>query len=77
MAGVVPPVVSQPERYDARSRSGTPRSEVRVEVEERSQDWTRFAARFHEIESNVERVVRGKHREIRLALVALSPRGTC
>ena len=46
-----------------------------MEVEERSQDWTRFAARFHEIESNVERVVRGKHREIRLALVALIAEG--
>ncbi|MGZ8582014.1 MAG: AAA family ATPase [Actinomycetota bacterium] len=46
-----------------------------VEVEERSQDWTRFAARFHEIETNVERVVRGKHAEIRLALVALIAEG--
>jgi MoxR-like ATPase len=46
-----------------------------VEVEERSQDWASFAARFHEIESNVERVVRGKHREIRLALVALVAEG--
>jgi MoxR-like ATPase len=60
--------------------SGLPRgtwsvSEVLVEVEERSQDWTRFAARFHEIESNVERVVRGKHAEIRLALVALIAEG--
>jgi len=55
---------------------GTPSvSEVLVEVEERSQDWTRFAARFHEIETNVERVVRGKHAEIRLALVALIAEG--
>ena len=46
-----------------------------MEVEERSQDWTRFAARFHEIEANVERVVRGKHAEIRLALVALIGEG--
>ena len=46
-----------------------------MEVEERSQDWTRFAARFHEIETNVERVVRGKHAEIRLALVALIAEG--
>ena len=46
-----------------------------MEVEERSQDWPRFAARFHEIETNVERVVRGKHREIRLALVALVAEG--
>jgi MoxR-like ATPase len=46
-----------------------------VEVRERSQDWQRFAARFHEIETNVERVVRGKHEEIRLALVALVAEG--
>jgi MoxR-like ATPase len=39
------------------------------------QDWQRFASRFHEIEANVERVVRGKHAEIRLALVALVAEG--
>jgi MoxR-like ATPase len=39
------------------------------------QDWQRFAVSFHEIESNVERVVRGKHSEIRLALVALVAEG--
>jgi MoxR-like ATPase len=49
--------------------------EVHVEVRERPQDWQRFAARFHEIETNVERVVRGKHAEIRLALVALIAEG--
>src|SRR5438128_1000132 len=42
-----------------------------VEVRAQSQGWQAFAARFHEIEANVERVVRGKHEEIRLALVAL------
>jgi len=46
-----------------------------VEVRERPQDWQRFAARFREIEANVERVVRGKEREIRLALVALVAEG--
>ena len=46
-----------------------------MEVRERPQDWQRFAARFHEIETNVERVVRGKHEEIRLALVALIAEG--
>jgi len=46
-----------------------------VEVRERPQEWERFAARFHEIEENVERVVRGKHREIRLALIALVAEG--
>jgi MoxR-like ATPase len=46
-----------------------------VEVRERPPDWQRFAARFQEIEANVERVVRGKHGEIRLALVALVAEG--
>jgi MoxR-like ATPase len=46
-----------------------------VEVRERSEEWQRFAARFREIEANVEQVVRGKHREIRLALVALIAEG--
>jgi MoxR-like ATPase len=48
---------------------------VIVEVRERPQDWQRFAARFRDIEENVERVVRGKHREIRLALVVLVAEG--
>src|SRR2546425_12789395 len=46
-----------------------------VEVRERPQEWQRFAARFHELETNVERVVQGKHREIRLVLVALVAEG--
>jgi MoxR-like ATPase len=46
-----------------------------VELRERSPDWSRFAARFRDIEANVERVVRGKHSEIRLALVALIGEG--
>jgi MoxR-like ATPase len=46
-----------------------------VEVRERPQEWQRFAASFHEIEENVERVVRGKHKEIRLALVTLIAEG--
>ncbi|HEX6130469.1 MAG TPA: AAA family ATPase [Actinomycetota bacterium] len=46
-----------------------------MELRERSPDWSRFAARFRDIEANVERVVRGKHREIRLALVALIGEG--
>ncbi|MGH2594893.1 MAG: AAA family ATPase [Actinomycetota bacterium] len=45
-----------------------------MEVRQR-QEWQRFASRFHEIEENVERVVRGKHHEIRLALVALVAEG--
>jgi MoxR-like ATPase len=46
-----------------------------LEVRERPQDWQRFAERFTRIERNVERVVRGKDAEIRLALVALIAEG--
>jgi MoxR-like ATPase len=46
-----------------------------VEVRERPQDWQRFAARFHEIEANVEQVVRGKDKEIRLALTTMIAEG--
>src|ERR687895_220006 len=46
-----------------------------MEVRERLPDPQAFAARFRRIEENVERVVRGKHREIRLALVALIAEG--
>jgi MoxR-like ATPase len=46
-----------------------------LEVRERPQDWQRFAARFSEIAENIEQVVRGKHDEIRLALVALVAEG--
>jgi MoxR-like ATPase len=38
-------------------------------------DWQDFGRRFREIEENVERVVQGKHREIRLALAALIAEG--
>ena len=46
-----------------------------MEVRERPQDWQAFAARFREIETNVEQVVRGKNAEIRLALVCLIAEG--
>ncbi len=47
-----------------------------MEARERdTREWERFAERFHEIESNVEKVVQGKQREIRLALVALVAEG--
>ncbi|MGZ8578500.1 MAG: AAA family ATPase, partial [Actinomycetota bacterium] len=42
---------------------------------ERDRDEGAFAARFGEVATNVERVVRGKHDEIRLALVALVAEG--
>jgi MoxR-like ATPase len=47
-----------------------------LEAPERSRsDWQRFAASFTTIEENVERVVQGKQREIRLALAALVAEG--
>jgi MoxR-like ATPase len=46
-----------------------------VEVRARPHDWRGFAAAFREIETNVERVVRGKNAEIRLALVAMIAEG--
>jgi MoxR-like ATPase len=46
-----------------------------LEAPEPTHDWQRFAKQFHQIEENVERVVQGKHREIRLALVALVAQG--
>ncbi|MFB3738456.1 MAG: AAA family ATPase [Candidatus Velamenicoccus archaeovorus] len=49
--------------------------EVVVETRETSQDWQRFAERFRQIEENVEKVVQGKHREIRLALGTLVAEG--
>src|ERR671936_2953706 len=46
-----------------------------MEVRERLPDPSAFAARFRDIERNVEHVVQGKHREIRLALVTLIAEG--
>jgi MoxR-like ATPase len=73
----VEPVETRPRRRNRvpAVRWWPSRREVIVEVRERPQEWQRFAASFHEIEENVERVVRGKHPEIRLALVALIAEG--
>ncbi|HEU4527651.1 MAG TPA: MoxR family ATPase [Actinomycetota bacterium] len=49
--------------------------EVGVEARESTLDWRGFAERFRTIEENVEKVVQGKHREIRLALAALMAEG--
>ena len=46
-----------------------------MEAREQTEEWQRFAERFREIEENVEKVVQGKHREIRLALVTLVAEG--
>jgi MoxR-like ATPase len=43
--------------------------------ERTSSDWKRFAERFATIEQNVEKVVQGKQREIRLALSAVVAEG--
>jgi MoxR-like ATPase len=47
----------------------------RVEVREGARDWQTFADRFGALEQNVERVLRGKHDQIRLALVGLIAEG--
>jgi MoxR-like ATPase len=46
-----------------------------LELREQTREWDRFAGRFRQIEENVERVVRGKQAEIRLALVAMVAEG--
>ncbi len=46
-----------------------------MEAAEPALDWQGFADRFRTIEANVEKVVQGKHHEIRLALAALIAEG--
>ncbi len=46
-----------------------------MEQQKGSTEWQDLADAFHEIERNIERVVQGKHREIRLALVSLIAEG--
>ena len=46
-----------------------------VELREDARDPQAFADRFDALEHNIERVVRGKHEQIRLALVALVAEG--
>jgi len=48
---------------------------ARVEVREGERDWQAFADRFGALEHNVEKVLRGKHQQIRLALVGLVAEG--
>jgi MoxR-like ATPase len=55
--------------------SQRPTPEVRVEARESATDPQVFAERFRVIEENVEKVVQGKHREIRLAIAALVAEG--
>ncbi len=46
-----------------------------MEATEPTRDWQRFAEHFQAVETNVEKVVQGKQREIRLALAALVAEG--
>jgi MoxR-like ATPase len=46
-----------------------------VELRQEAGDWHVFADRFDALEQNVERVLRGKHEQIRLALVGLIAEG--
>src|SRR5438128_11952388 len=46
-----------------------------VEARKDSIDWKRLASAFRDVEANIERVVQGKRREIRLVLVALVAEG--
>ncbi len=46
-----------------------------MEVREETGDWQIFADRFDALEQNIERVLRGKHDQIRLALVVLVAEG--
>jgi MoxR-like ATPase len=52
-----------------------PSGGVGLELREQTREWESFGARFRQIEENVERVLRGKNAEIRLALVALVAEG--
>src|SRR3712207_290084 len=51
------------------------RRETGVAAQRDQGDWDRFAERFRSIETNIERVIQGKEREVRLALVALVAEG--
>src|SRR6266516_14396 len=51
------------------------RREAGVAARTEKVDWDRFASGFRAIEENVERVIQGKDREVRLALVALIAEG--
>ena len=46
-----------------------------MELREEARDWQSFGDRFQALEDNIEKVVRGKHDQIRLALVGLVAEG--
>ena len=47
----------------------------RLDLREEARDWQSFGDRFTALEDNIEKVVRGKHAQIRLALVGLVAEG--
>src|SRR5690349_14217744 len=49
--------------------------EAGVEARGEQVDWEAFGSRFRSIQDNIEKVVQGKTREVRLALVALVAEG--
>jgi MoxR-like ATPase len=54
---------------------GDVRGGIVEEVTKVTEEWDWFAGRFGEIQANIERVIQGKHDEIRLALVTLVAEG--
>src|SRR5213596_834318 len=73
--GSFPPLVYGTETVEGRTMDDLPSGGVGLELREHTREWESFGARFRQIEENVERVVRGKNAEIRLALVALVAEG--
>src|SRR5262245_36926744 len=69
------PVVYGTETVEGRTMVDLSSGGAGLELREHTREWEGFGARFREIEGNVERVVRGKNAEIRLALVALIAEG--
>jgi MoxR-like ATPase len=63
------------EGYDVTQPPAQRIEEIGLELREEARDWHAFADRFEELEHNVERVLRGKHDQIRLALVGLIAEG--
>ena len=55
--------------------AGDDGQEPSVAVRKERADWDQFAARFGAVQDNIERVIQGKAREVRLALVALIAEG--
>src|SRR6266511_1710649 len=63
------------QRKGAGKMADSDRLEAGVEARKEREDWERFGARLGAIQENIERVIQGKPREVRLALVALVAEG--